>query len=127
MNSGAMRLPATQVLCTIGTPCTLSAVGTTETYRALVIGSHTAIAFAAFDAGLVDVDSSRSTVTEPRFVRADAEHRGESVAIEEIEAIWGARLRASMGIRQLSREKLAPHVATDIAAPLPHDLEDGGV
>ena len=127
MSSGATRLPATQVLCTIGTPCTLSAVGTTETYRALVIGSHTAIAFAAFDAGLVDVDSSRSTVTEPRFVRADAEHRGESVAIEEIEAIWGARLRASMGIRQLSREKLAPHVATDIAAPLPHDLEDGGV
>ena len=49
------------------------------------------------------------------------------MSVEEIEASWGERLRASMGIRRLSPEKMASHIVTDIAAPLPHDLEDGGL
>lgn len=122
-----MGLPATRVLCTIGTPCALSAVGSTETHRALVTRNPSAIAFAAFDAGLVDVDISRSTAAEPRFVRGESSRRGESISVEEIESTWGDTLRSSMGIRRLSPEKMASHVTTDIAAPLPHDLEDGGL
>jgi 3-oxoacyl-[acyl-carrier-protein] synthase II len=122
-----MQLPATRVLCTIGTPCTVSAVGTTETHRALVTRSRSAMAFAAFDAGLVDVDVAGSTAAEPRFVRREASRQGEAISVDEIDATWGERLRASMGIRRLSRERMAPHIATDIAAPLPHDLEEGGL
>jgi len=122
-----MRVPASQVLCTIGTPCTLSAVGSTETHRALVTRSPLAIGFAAYDAGLVAFDLARSTAAEPCFVHASGELAGEPVSIQTIEATWGARLRSSMGIRRLSRERLAPHLLTDIAAPLPHDLEEGGL
>ena len=39
-----MRVPANRVLCTVGTPCTVSAVGSTETHRALVSRSDHAIA-----------------------------------------------------------------------------------
>lgn len=120
-----MRLPSDRVLVTIGTPCTVSAVGTTETHRALVKRNPLAIAFAAFDARLVDVDLVGSTAAEPRFVRADGS--GEPISVAEIETTWGARLRAGMGIRQLKTEKMASHVVTDIAAPLPHDLESGGL
>lgn len=122
-----MRLPATRVLCTIGTPCAVSAVGTTETHRALVTESKAAIGFAAFDAGLVDVDLARGGVGEPRFLHGAGAERGTPVSLEHIESTWGARLRANMGIRRLPRERMAPHVITDLAAPLPHDLEDGGL
>lgn len=118
-----MRLPGSRVLCTIGTPCTMSAVGSTETHRAFVSGSKDAIGFAAFDAGLVDIEPGSGN--EPRFVGRDGTHRGESLGVEQIEALWGARLRSSLGIRKLTR--LAAHVPTDLAAPLPHDLEDGGL
>jgi hypothetical protein len=116
------RLSARQVLVTVGTPCTLSAVGSTETHRALVTRDRRAIAFAAFDAGLVDVDLERSRAAEPVFVRAGT---GQPIGVEEIEASWGERLRAAMGIRQVSG--VAEHVLTNVAAPLPHDLEDGGL
>ncbi|HVU04006.1 MAG TPA: hypothetical protein VHE30_19740 [Polyangiaceae bacterium] len=122
-----MRLPASSVLCTVGTACTMSAVGSTETHRALVTNSGNAIAFAALDAGLVEVDVARSTAAEPRFVRVEPGRAGEPIAVAEIEATWGARLRADMGIRALPRERLAPQVITDVAAPLPHDLERGGL
>jgi 3-oxoacyl-(acyl-carrier-protein) synthase len=115
------------VLVTVGTPCTLSAVGTTETHRAFVTRSPFAIGFAAFDAGLVDVDLARSTAAEPRFVRASGERAGEAITVEEIETTWGARLRAELGIRTLPAEKKSAHVVTDVAAPLPHDLESGGL
>lgn len=118
-----MRLPADRVLVTVGTACTVSAVGTTETHRALVRRSPAAIGFAAFDAGLVDVDVERSTSVEPRFLRAG----GGPITVEEIEAEWGTRLRANLGIRSLPPGRLASHVATDVAAPLPHDLESGGL
>ncbi|HEX4335480.1 MAG TPA: hypothetical protein VH062_06170 [Polyangiaceae bacterium] len=101
----------------------MSAVGSTETHRAFVSGSKDAIGFAAFDAGLVDIEPGSGN--EPRFVGRDGTHRGESLGVEQIEALWGARLRSSLGIRKLTR--LAAHVPTDLAAPLPHDLEDGGL
>lgn len=120
-----MRLPASSVLCTIGTPCAMSAVGSTETHRALVTESSDAIGFAAFDAGLVDIDSSPGM--EPRFIARGPLHRGEALTIDRIESLWGERLRAGMGIRQFPSEKLASHVPVDLAATLPHDLEDGGL
>lgn len=122
-----MRLPGKRVLCTVGTPCSVSAVGTSETHRALVSRHPNAIGFAAFDAGLVDVDVARSTAAEPRFVHAAGPLQGEALSLDEIDAAFGDRLRGGMGIRRLDASKLAPHVVTDIAAPLPHDLEDGGL
>ncbi len=122
-----MRLPTSRVLVTIGTPCNISAVGTTETHRALVTRSRTAIGFAAFDAGLVDVDLEKSTTAEPHFVHAEGTNRGSPITLEEIESTWGARLRSAMGIRKLRPENVASHLASDIAAPLPYDLEDGGL
>ena len=105
----------------------MSAVGSTETHRALVTRSPTAIGFAARDADLVAVDMGRSTVAEPRFVRAQGDQAGEAISLEEIEAAWGEHLRSQMGIRRMPRERIAPHVVTDVAAPLPHDLEEGGL
>src|SRR5690242_16457025 len=122
-----MRLPASRVLCTIGTPCTMSAVGSTETHRALATESADAIGFAAFDAGLVDFDPVSSSSEKPRFVHRAGPERGQPISLERIESTWGERLRASMGIRALSRDRLASHIPTDLAAPLPHDLEDGGL
>jgi 3-oxoacyl-(acyl-carrier-protein) synthase len=120
-----MRLPASSVLCTIGTPCTMSAVGSTDTHRALVSESKDAIGFAAFDAELVDIDPASGS--EPRFIARERARRVETLGVDQIEALYGERLRSSMGIRRLSRARLAPHVSTDFAAPLPHDLEEGGL
>ncbi len=105
----------------------MSAVGSTETHRALVTNSPFAVAFAALDAGLVEVDAERSTASEPLFVRVEAGRVGEPISVQEIEGTYGERLRADMGIRSLPRERLSPHVITDVAAPLPHDLERGGL
>ncbi len=119
-----MRLHPSRVLCTIGTPCTMSAVGSTETHRAVVTGSPLAIGFAALDAGLVEVDASASTAEEPAFLRKGA---GGRMSVEDMEARWGTELRSRMGIRALDPSVMAPHLSTDLAAPLPHDLEDGGL
>jgi 3-oxoacyl-[acyl-carrier-protein] synthase II len=106
----------------------MSAVGSTETHRGLVTRSRAAIGFAALDAELVEVDLAESTVAEPRFVRADGTERaGQPISIEEIEAAWGAQLRAQMGIRRMPRERIASHVVPDVAAPLPHQMESGGL
>jgi 3-oxoacyl-(acyl-carrier-protein) synthase len=121
------RLPARQVLVTIGTPCAMSAVGSTETHRAMVRGDRRATAFAACDAGLVTADTKQSSADDPVFAHVDGELGGNPVTIDEIERRWGATLRANMGIRVLPRERVAGHVAADLAAPLPHDLEDGGL
>lgn len=103
----------------------MSAVGSTETHRALVCHSQDAIGFAAFDAGLVDIEPG--SAAEPRFIGREAPHANEPLTVERIEQLYGERLRASMGIRRISRDRLAPHVPTDVGAPLPHDLEDGGL
>lgn len=126
-NSGPPQLSARQVLVTVGTLCSVSAVGTTETHRALITGDPNFIGFAAVDAGLAAIDEARSTSQAPVFTLADGELRGESISVAEIEERWGRRLRESMGIRALGSEHLAQHVLSDIGAPLPHNLEAGGL
>jgi hypothetical protein len=111
-------LNSDQVLVTIGTPCSLSGVGTTETYLARVADSPEFIAHAAFDAGLIDFDGDRLKWT------AD----GEAATIAEIESRYGIQLRNNLGIRSI-RARFAADIdlATDIAAVLPHDLDEGGL
>jgi hypothetical protein len=111
-----------RVLVTVGTACTMSSVGSTETHRALVSGGPNAMGFAAFDAGLVDIDVEHGSAAEPRFVRD-----GATISPAEIEAELGPQLRARLGIRALPEDRVAPHVLTDVAAPLPHDLEGDGL
>jgi len=120
-------LHASQVLVTVGSLCSMSAVGGSETHRALVTKSSKLCGFAALDAGLLSVDLERGTALEPCFVQCDGERAGEPISDAEIAARWGQRLRADMGIRVLPRQMVAEHVLTDIAAPLPHDLETGGL
>jgi 3-oxoacyl-[acyl-carrier-protein] synthase II len=111
-------LTSDKVLVTIGTPCSMSAVGSTETYRARVTGSPDFIAYAAFDAGLIDFDGETMKWTR----------NGETATLAEIESLHGVQLRANLGIRSI-RDRFANNIdlATDIAAVLPHDLEDGGL
>jgi 3-oxoacyl-(acyl-carrier-protein) synthase len=118
------ELSADQVLVTVGTVCGVSSVGTVETQRALIRGDRRAIGFAAFDAGLVDVEAEAD---EPNFFVRAGERRGQPIALEEIEARWGAQLRADMGVRVLKDEFLPPHLPGDLGAQLPHDLERGGL
>src|SRR3954464_6934128 len=109
-------LDARQVLVTIGTPCSMSAIGSTETHRATVLGAPAQIGFAAFDAGLVDIDLERSRAAEPVFVHVTGDKAGRPITIAEIEQSFGAVLRANMGIRQVPRSRVAEHVLTDVAA-----------
>lgn len=119
-------LNADQVLVTIGTACTMSAVGSTETYEARVANSPAFIAFAAFDAGLVDF--SPSTDGDLNLVWAQGSNAGQAASLADIEREHGARLRAHLGIRCL-KDRFPPEtpMLTDIAATLPHDLENGGL
>jgi len=96
----------------------MSAVGSTETYQARVTGAPEFIAYAAFDAGLIEFDGARMKWRD----------NGEVTTLEQIEAQHGARLRANLGIRSI-RDRFDPNIelATDIAAPLPHDLDNGGL
>ena len=120
-----LRLPADQVLVTVGTPCGVSAVGTTETHRALAEGDELrALTHAAFDAGLVDFDLDGGSVATPKTVRCDD---GKVMTADEIRSEWGERLRSRSGIRQLELEQRADHLPCDLAAPLAHDLEAGGL
>jgi len=111
-------LSSDKVLVTIGTPYSMSAVGSAETYRARVVQAPEFIAYAAFDAGLVQFDDGT-----PKWIAS-----GEPASIADIEARYGAQLRANLGIRSI-RERFPnnPDLLTDIAAVLPHDLEDGGL
>jgi 3-oxoacyl-[acyl-carrier-protein] synthase II len=111
-------LTSDKVLVTIGTPCSLSAVGSTETYRARVAQAPEFIAYAAFDAGLVDFDGAKMKWL----------NNGEPATLAEIESRYGVQLRANLGIRSI-RDHFAGNIelATDIAAVLPHDLDNGGL
>ncbi len=118
-------LTADKVLVTIGTPCSMSAVGGTETYHARVARSPDFIGYAAFDAGLVDVDSGGPA---PVFRWTQGDEAGQIASVDAIEARHGAKLRSSLGIRFIDElTALGPKVVTDIAASLPHDLESGGL
>lgn len=119
-------LTADQVLVTIGTPCSLSAVGSTETYLARVAESPDFIAYAAFDAGLVDIDPASGSPLQLRW--ASGARAGESTTVAEIERLHGDALRRAVGIRYI--DELTAHagsVVTEIAAPLPHDFEANGL
>ena len=115
-------LTADKVLVTVGTPCSISAVGSTETYHARVTGAPEFIAYAAFDAGLIDIELSGGGAPALRWLD------GTATTIDEIERRHGAQLRASLGIRYVPELTAAgASVVTDIAAPLPHDFESGGL
>ena len=115
-------LTADKVLVTIGTPCSVSAVGATETYLARVTGAPEFIAFAAFDAGLIDIDAASDGSLQLRWTN------GEPATLADIEQRHGQRLRSNLGIRYFDELTSASGgVVTDIAAALPHDFESGGL
>jgi hypothetical protein len=104
----------------------MSAVGSTETYHARVTGSPDFIAFAAFDAGLVDIEPGATSPLRLRWT--SGERAGESTTVQEIEQRHGQALRANLGIRYI--DELTAHagsIVTEIAACLPHDLEADGL
>lgn len=115
-------LTADKVLVTIGTPCSVSAVGSTETYRARVVRAPEYIAYAAFDAGLVDLEPNADGSLQVRWIN------GEPATIEEIEQRYGAQLRANSGIRHIEQlTALGAGVVTDIVAGVPHDFAANGL
>jgi hypothetical protein len=119
-------LTADKVLVTIGTPCSMSAVGGTETYKARVYGAPEFIAYAAFDAGLVDINLQGDASLNLRW--ATGERAGQAATIEEIESLHGAQLHANSGIRRIPEISGASGaVVTDIAASLPYDLGNGAL
>ena len=127
------ELPAAQVLVTVGTVCGVSSVGTVNTQRALIGGDRNMIGFAAYDAGLVDIEraapalrsGAESDPIEPLFRGRAPEVRGEPLDPEQIEERWGALLRAKMGIRTI--DSATRPLPSDLGAQLPHDLEHGGM
>ena len=115
-------LTADKVLVTIGTPCSVSAEGTTETYHARVAGAPEFIALAAFDAGLIDIEPASDGSLQLRWTN------GEPASIAGIESRCGEQLRSQLGIRYFDELTSASgDVVTDIAAALPHDFESGGL
>jgi 3-oxoacyl-[acyl-carrier-protein] synthase II len=115
-------LTADKVLVTVGTPCSISAVGSTETYQARVTQAPEFIAYAAFDAGLIDIEPRPDGGLQLRWVD------GTPATLDEIERRHGAQLRSNLGIRYVAELTAAgAAVVTDIAAPLPHDFESGGL
>jgi len=115
-------LTADKVLVTVGTPCSVSAVGSTETYLAKAARAPEFIGFAAFDAGLVEIEPQSDG--SPKFTWAN----GEPATLEEIEQRHGQQLRDSVGIRYIPElTKLTGSIVTDIAASLPHDFATGGL
>ena len=115
-------LTADKVLVTVGTPCSISAVGSTETYLAKVGNSPDFIGFAAFDAGLVDIELQSDGSVRFRWTS------GDPASLEEIEQRHGQQLRANCGIRYIEElTRLSGSVVTEIAASLPHDFDRGGL
>jgi len=115
-------LTADKVLVTVGTPCSVSAVGSTETYLAKAARAPEFIGFAAFDAGLVDIEPRSDGSL--KFTWAN----GEPATLDEIEQRHGQQLRDSVGIRYIPElTKLTGSIVTDIAASLPHDFATGGL
>src|SRR5262245_51290712 len=96
---GLPMLTADKVLVTIGTPCSMSAVGGAETYKARVRGAPEFIAYAAFDAGLVDIDLQGGSSLRLQWATGD--RAGQAATIEEIESLHGAQLRQNLGIRRI--------------------------
>jgi 3-oxoacyl-[acyl-carrier-protein] synthase II len=115
----AAKLTTDQVLVTIGTPCSMSAVGGTLTTEARIVNAPEFIAHAAFDAGLVDLTGDDDASIQASWPD------GSPAPIRDIEKRFGDQLRDSLGIRVVP--ELFGQADTDIAAALPHDLADGGL
>ena len=117
-------LRSDQVLVTVGTACTLSAVGSTETYQALVARSDEFLPLAAFDAGLVDIDPEAASAVE-----RGERHRRMLVEMAEI----GMRLLRSLGeliearVEQEKKDADAPSRSKDAAAACDNDTFVGKV
>jgi len=112
-----------RVLVTIGTPCSLSAVGSTETFLAKTVAAPDFIVYAAFDAGIVDLEPEGAG-----SVRARWSATSDEATIDEIERRHGEALRAGLGIRQIGElTAQGDAVVSDIAASLPHDMAEGGL
>lgn len=95
-------LSTDKVLATIGTPCSMSAVGSTDTFLARVADSPEFIGLAALDAGLVEFKNpAQSAETEMTWLAG--ERKGQPATLAEIEASVGARLRENLGIRSIRR------------------------
>lgn len=114
-------LSADRVLVTIGTPCTVSAVGSTETYRARVRGDAEAVAFAAFDAGLVELGVGEAGAVTACWLD------GSPASLSDIEERHGAELRRRSGIRVDERFGVPGGPVGDVSAGLPFDLAEGGL
>ena len=67
-------LTADKVLVTVGTPCSISAVGSTETYHARVTQAPEFIAYAAFDAGLIDIEPGAGGALAVALARWHTDH-----------------------------------------------------
>ncbi|HEX6301385.1 MAG TPA: hypothetical protein VF148_13035, partial [Acidimicrobiia bacterium] len=116
-------LPPDRVLVTIGTPCSVSAVGSTETFLAKAVAAPDFIAYAAFDAGIVDLETDRNGSIRARWAGTSDE-----ATSEEIERRHGEAVRAGLGIRQIGElSAQGEAVVSDIAASLPHDMAEGGL
>lgn len=112
-----------RVLVTVGTPCSVSAVGSTETFLAKAVAAPDFIAYAAFDAGIVDLEPDGDG-----SVRAIWAGTSDEATIDEIERRHGETLRSSLGIRQIGElTAQGDAVVSDIAASLPHDMAEGGL
>jgi hypothetical protein len=117
-------LTADKVLVTIGTACSMSAVGSTETYLARVANAPEFIAYAAFDAGLIDIEPRTDDTLQLQW----RGQPGGPATLEEIEARYGTQLRRNLGIRYIDElSARAPAIITEIAAGLPHNLASGGL
>ena len=107
----------------MGTPCSVSAVGSTETFLAKAVAAPEFIAYAAFDAGIVDLE-----LESDGSVRARWSGESDEATVAEIERRHGDALRASLGIRQIDElTAQGDAVVSDIAASLPHDMAGGGL
>lgn len=101
----------------------MSAVGSTETYVALVTGAPDLLERMAFDAGLVSIEpAGEGGGVVARW------HDGSLATHDDLEAQYGTQLRAGAGIRIVDElVDGGDGTLTDIAAPLPHDLSTGGL
>ena len=116
-------LTSDRVLVTVGTPCSVSAVGSTETFLAKTVAAPEFIAYAAFDAGIVDLEPASNGSARARWAG-----KSDVAPIDEIERRHGETLRAGLGIRQIDElTAQGDAVVSDIAASLPHDMAEGGL
>lgn len=115
-------LSADKVLVTIGTPVTMSAVGSTETYFAKARGTADYVLAAAFDAGLVDLGLANDGSLGATW------RGGGEATIADVEQRFGRQLRDGSGIRIVDELLAAGNdVATDVAAGLTDSLVNGGL